>query len=249
MSKAGNDKEYVRRTYRAEMLPTGLVSYGVTLHESDLFICTRSNLGDLAMNALREYRAEIEEFIERHPRFRTTYRPYPVPDSAPAVVREMGEAAEMFDVGPMAAVAGAVAERVGRSLLPRSPEVIVENGGDIFLAGDGERRVRIFAGEDQPLLDLAIPVGTDGIGLCTSSASIGPSHSLGKVDAVSVLAETAAIADAAATAIGNRVKGAEMIGVALEFARRFSVVKGVVILAEGNMGAWGDIIIHKATRG
>ncbi len=231
------------------MLPTGLVGYGVTLRESDLFVCTSSDLSDLAMEVLKECRAEIEAFIEKHPRFLTTYRPYPVPDSAPAIVREMGAAADMFDVGPMAAVAGAVAERVGRSLLPRSTEIIVENGGDIFLAGNGERQVRIYAGEDQPLLDLEIPVSADGVGLCTSSASIGHSHSLGEVDAVSVLAETGAIADAAATAFGNRVKGAETISAVLDLAQEFPVIKGVVILVEGNMGAWGDIIIHKATRG
>lgn len=243
----GTGEEYVERGYRGVIEPAGLVCYKVELGESDLYVCTHGDLSAAAGESLRWHRAELEAYLASHPSFGTSFRPLPVSSGAPDIVADMGRAAEVFDVGPMACVAGAVAQYVGMDLMNESDEVIVENGGDIFLAGGAAsgagsaRKVRIFAGSEMPPVEIAICDRPEGVGLCTSSGSIGPSISLGGADAVTVLAATATLADAAATAIGNRVRGADDIKSALEMASGFGEILGVVVVAGGSLGAWGAI--------
>jgi ApbE superfamily uncharacterized protein (UPF0280 family) len=233
--------EYSERRYRGVIEPVGLTCYQVELGESDLYVCTRGDLSEAARESLARHRDELEGYLASHPSFGTTFRHLPVASGAPGIVADMGRAAELFDVGPMACVAGAVAQHVGTDLLNGSGEVIVENGGDIFLAGGGVRKVRIFAGSAEPPVDITVRDRPEGVGLCTSSGTVGPSVSLGGADAVTVLASTASLADAAATAIGNRVRRADDIESALEAASGFGEVLGVVVVAGGSLGAWGAV--------
>jgi len=146
-------------------------------------------------------------------------------------------------VGPMAAVAGAIAECVGRELLTFSPEIIVENGGDIFIKTVRKRTVGVYAGES-PLtgkIGLEIEAGDTPLGICTSSGTVGHSMSLGRADAVVVLSASTALADAAATAIGNRVNQSTDIDAAIEFGRNIGGLKGIVIIVGKSVGAWGDV--------
>ena len=145
--------------------------------------------------------------------------------------------------GPMAAVAGAIAELVGRELLRFSPEVIVENGGDIFLCSSQRRRVGIFAGPSPFSNRIAIEVESAGkpLGVCTSAGTVGHSISFGRADAACVISRDAALADAAATAVGNLVQSEEDIPRAIEFARSVEGVIGAVVIKGKHMGAWGEI--------
>jgi ApbE superfamily uncharacterized protein (UPF0280 family) len=143
----------------------------------------------------------------------------------------------------MAAVAGAMAEAVGQDLLKESPEVIVENGGDIFLRSSKEVRVGIFAGAS-PLslrIGLCLPPAEYPRGVCTSSATVGPSLSFGVADAVCVLAASAALADGAATAVGNMVRSSREMEKGLEKARSIEGLTGVVIILGDKLAAWGQI--------
>jgi len=161
----------------------------------------------------------------------------------------MAEAAQTAGVGPMAAIAGAIAECVGRELLEFSPEVIVENGGDIFLKVLHRRTIGIYAG-DSPLtgkIGLQIEAKDTPLGVCTSSGTVGHSLSFGRADAVAVLAPSAALADAAATAIGNRVNKPEDIDKALELARGIAGLKGVVIIIGESIGVQGNIKLCETT--
>lgn len=236
----------MERVYRSVIEPEGLDCYRVVLEQSDLYVCTEGELREMAAEALREERGRLESYIERHPLFKTSLRPVPVTDDAPGIAREMAEAGGRFGVGPMSAVAGAIAQRVGNRLLGRSPRVIVENGGDIFLAGGGRNTVRVFTGKDSTPLDITVPVRTGGVGLCTSSGTVGHSLSFGRADAVVVLAGTATLADAAATALGNRVRSPEDIRGALDEAAESRLLEGVLVLCGGAMGAWGDIELVQA---
>jgi ApbE superfamily uncharacterized protein (UPF0280 family) len=158
-------------------------------------------------------------------------------------VLDMLEAGQNANVGPMAAVAGAIAEYVGRELLEFSPEIIVENGGDIFLKIIQKRIVGIYAG-DSPLtgkLGLEIKPETTPFGVCTSSGTVGHSLSFGKADAVVVTADSATLADAAATAICNQVKKTDDINDAIYIGRNIVGLKGIVIIMGSNIGVWGDI--------
>ncbi len=162
---------------------------------------------------------------------------------APPIVREMLKAASTAGVGPMAAGAGAMAAFVGRDLLRFSPEVIVENGGDVFIARNSTVRVGVFAGTS-PLsnkLVLTVDASRMPLGVCTSSATVGPSLSFGRADAVCVLAPSVALADAAASAIGNLVLKKDDIQRALDFGATIPGVEGIVIVFRDNLGVWGDI--------
>jgi ApbE superfamily uncharacterized protein (UPF0280 family) len=155
----------------------------------------------------------------------------------------MIEAGRQTGVGPMAAVAGAVAEYVGRELLTFSPEIIVENGGDIFLKILRQRTVGIYAG-DSPLtgkIGLEINPRETPLGVCTSSGTVGHSLSFGKADAAVIIAASATLADAAATAIGNRVNRPEDVAGAIQFGKGINGLKGIVIIIGESVGAWGDV--------
>ena len=173
--------------------------------------------------------------------------PIPCFPDAPDIVRRMCYAAQMAGVGPMAAVAGAISEFVGRELLKFSDEIIVENGGDIFIKSQQDRVVGIYAG-DSPLsnkIGLRILAKDTPVGICTSSGKIGHSLSFGKADAVMILSKDTALADAVATAVGNIVKGADDMQKGIDYARRIEGVSGVVIIVEDKFGAWGDIYLVK----
>jgi uncharacterized protein len=234
---------YQPRTYRYWIEDKDLVSFTVTVKETDLFIRAASNLQQKALRLIEKYRGQLERYIGKNPDFLTSLKPLPVPGRAPRIVTQMIEAGIKTGVGPMAAVAGAIAENVGRELLPYSPEIIVENGGDIFLKISHKKTVGIYAG-DSPLtgkIGLEISPQDTPLGICTSSGTVGHSLSFGKADAVVILAQSAALADAVATAIGNRVNQPEDVKSAIDFGKDIRGLKGIVIIIGKNVGAWGDV--------
>lgn len=236
--------DFQPRYYRDWSKDRDLVSFNVVVKETDLYIRARKNYKDKAFEIVQRQRALLENYIARHPGFLTALVPFPVSADAPAIARSMEEAAEKVNVGPMAAVAGAFAEFVGKDLLKFSSEIIVENGGDIFLKTAKSRLVGVYAGENSPLtgkIALKIEPADTPLGVCTSSGTVGHSLSFGKADAVVVLSSSAALADAAATAIGNIVKAEKDIEIALEFARGVSGLVGVAVIINDKMGVWGKV--------
>jgi ApbE superfamily uncharacterized protein (UPF0280 family) len=234
---------YQPRGYRHWIEDKNLVSFTVTVKETDLFIRAASNLQRKALKLIEKYRAQLEHYIEKNPDFLTSLKPLAVSPLAPRIIKVMLEAGQKAGVGPMAAVAGAVAECVGRELLEFSPEIIVENGGDIFLKVSRKRTVGIYAG-DSPLtgkIGLEINPQETPLGICTSSGTVGHSLSFGKADAVVILAESATLADAAATAVGNRVNNPEDVNGAIDFGSKIGGLKGIVVIIGKSVGAWGDV--------
>lgn len=231
------------RTYRHWIEGKDLTPFSVTVRETDLYIRATSNLQRKAHRLVLKYRQRLESYIEQNPAFLTSLEPLPTPRHAPSIVKQMTEAARQAGVGPMAAVAGAMAEYVGRELLDFSPEIIVENGGDIYLKSLTRRNIGIFAGKS-PLsgkIGLEINAQDTPLGICTSSGTVGHSLSYGKADAVVILAPSASLADAAATAIGNRVSQAGDITSAIEFGQSISGLKGIVIIKDAHIGVWGEV--------
>lgn len=236
---------YEPRTYRHWVKSGGLVSFGVTVRETDLYISAVTNLRAKALRLVVKHRAALERYIERHPLFLTSLRPVPAAGDAPRIVKEMCRAADIAGVGPMAAVAGAIAEFVGSELLPFSPEIIIENGGDIYLKSTKERVVGVYAGRSPLSGRIGIVVSGEDtpLGVCTSSGTVGHSLSFGQADAVIVISPSTALADAAATAIGNRIAQSTDIPRGLEFARSISGLDGVLIIKDDDLGAWGKVRI------
>lgn len=238
---------YQPRTYRHWVKDKDLVSFNVTIKETDLYIRAHSNLKRKALKLVLKYRQLLEGYIERHPTFLTSLEPIAVGDDAPRIVTEMAESAKKVGVGPMAAVAGAIAEFVGSQLLDSSPEIIVENGGDIYLKSHKERLIGIYAGKSPLTAKIGLEIrGQDTpMGICTSSGTVGHSLSFGKADAVIVLSQSAVLADAAATAIANLIVEPEDIPEGLEFARGIDGLRGVVIIQGDKMGLWGEVKIRQ----
>lgn len=239
---------YEPRFYRLWSVDEDLVSFNVTVKETDLYVRAKRDLQQRASQVVIKERAALEDYIQRHPGFAVAMKPFPVGDDASDIVSEMAEAAKKTGVGPMAAVAGAIAERVGRELTGYSPEVIVENGGDIYLKSRKKRKIGIYAGKSplSGLLALEIRPSETPLGICTSSGTVGHSLSLGSADAVIVLAHSTALADAAATAIGNIVKEDDDIPRGIDFAKEIDGLKGTVIIKGENMTVWGEV---KLTQG
>ena len=236
---------YEPRTYRHWIKAKDLVSFNVAVKETDLYIRAATNLRRKAYKLVLKYRETLERYIERHPAFLTSLEPIPVDEDAPHIVREMSEATAKVGVGPMASVAGAIAEFAGNELLAFSPEIIVENGGDIYLKSLDKRIIGIYAGES-PLtgkIGLEIEGEDTPLGICTSSGTVGHSLSYGKADAVVVVSPSATLADAVATAIGNLTKQPSDIPTGIEFAQGIEGLKGVIIIQGDDMGLWGKVKI------
>jgi uncharacterized protein len=234
---------YEPRIYRQWVQQQDLVSYNVVVEETDLYIRTLSNLKDKAYRYICKYREQIERYIKYDPLFAASLAPVKVTDNSPLIVKDMAESARKFNVGPMAAVAGAIAQFVGNDLSAYSPEVIIENGGDIFLKSGSNRVVAIYAGKSSlsGKYGLEINAVDTPIGICTSSGTVGHSLSFGKADAAVIVAKSASLADAAATAVANMVTSAADINDAIVYGKESELLKGVVIIKDDSMGIWGDI--------
>jgi ApbE superfamily uncharacterized protein (UPF0280 family) len=195
--------------YRTKSHPH-LCSFRVVYKQTDLLVLADKDLTKETLQIVREIRKPLEAYILKNPLFLKSLIPVPEDPSAPPLVKKMIRAGKIAGVGPMASVAGAIAEEVGRALLERgfTNEVVIENGGDIFLFLKREARVSLFAG-DSPFsgkIALIIPSDLQPCGVCTSSGKVGHSLSFGKADAITVVHREAAIADALATAFGNLLK-------------------------------------------
>ena len=198
---------------------------------------------DFCFERIKIYRTELETYLTRDPEFGLSLKPYPTNQYTPDLALKMAAAAKKANVGPMAAVAGAVAQQLGIDLMDnyKIKEIAIENGGDIFLHLINPLILSIFAG-NSPLsgkIGIEIPEKTGKIGVCTSSGTVGPSLSFGKADAVMVACKDAALADAWATSLGNRVQTAEDIDIVLKFTEQIKEIHSLVIICGGKVGIRG----------
>lgn len=232
-----------KRAYRNLIKSFDLVTFEVVYNETDLLVSAKSDLKKLTFELIKNYYREVENYIRKNPLFGKSFFPIEVEDEAPEIVKKMSVAGKIADVGPMAAVAGTIAEFVGRDLLKFTDEVIVENGGDIFMQTLKDRVISIYAGNSEITYKVGIRINrkSSPCGICTSSGVIGHSFSFGKADAAVVVSESAAIADAFATAIGNIVKTEKDIKIAIDFAKTKKSIRGVIIIIEDKIGIYGDI--------
>jgi len=235
--------KYEERSYRSLINKGNLISYNVKIVESDLLISSDTNLTDEAIKSLSKHRHSLETYIKSHPDFLTSLLPLPEDDLAPPIVRDMLAKSKICGVGPMASVAGAVSEFVGYDLLNQTENIIIENGGDIFIKSINKLTVSVYAGESalSYKVNFIVKPQETPMGICTSSATIGPSLSFGKADAVCVISKFATLADAAASAIGNKVKSKKDIKPALDFGIKIKGVSGIIIIMGNELGVIGDV--------
>jgi ApbE superfamily uncharacterized protein (UPF0280 family) len=242
-------QKYQRRFYRDWVNAKDLHMMQILAKETDLQILTNKIIPkDFIEERIRQYRWDIENYISRDRRFLVALKPIAVELTAPAIIQTMAEAARIANVGPMATIAGAISEFIGRDLLKAGhKDVIIENGGDIFLKTRKTRTIGIYAGKSKlwNTLKLKVSPKDTPIGVCTSSGTVGHSLSFGSADSVIILSKNTALADAVATAVGNMVHSKKDLQKAVDFARAIKGIVGVVIILKNNMISWGKVEFDK----
>lgn len=233
------------RTYRDALRPHGdEFRFQVAVEQTDLLVVADKDL-QLEMAAyVAQVRGVIKNWIMFHPDFAASLAPVAVPDDAPDIIRAMASAGEICNVGPMAAVAGAVAQAVGEQFSVESPNLLIENGGDTYLNSTKERVVALLAEpESGAMIGLRIEEGAFPVSVCSSSGTIGHSLSLGNGDLVTVRAKDARLADAAATALCNLLGSEADLDRVLARARELKEfgLEGVFAQYDAKVAAWGNL--------
>lgn len=208
------------------------------VRETAVTILAEERYVPIAQSSIFRSRDIIERFTVEHPLFRWTMEPYQCPTRADDLVRRMCEASCLAGVGPMATVAGAIAERAVLDMREAgATHAIVDNGGDIALLLDRKTDIGLYAGPAIKGLGFACSPREEVFGICTSSATIGPSISFGVSDAATVIASNVTLADACATRLGNLLTSGQ--DVAMERALNdVCSIPGV----EGAVGVIGERI-------
>lgn len=238
-----------QRTYRSQFSQQRFRSFVVNYKETDLWIGVdpdsfREEMKAVSFQKVKELRSVLEEYLLIDPIFGKTYEPHRVEPNAPEIVRVMAEAANRAGVGPMASVAGAFSEIVGRCLMEQFEiqELVVENGGDIFLKINSNLLMSVYAG-NSPLsgkVGIEIQASESPFGVCTSAGTVGPSISFGKADAAMIICKNIALADAFATGFGNRVKTPEDVQDVIDQTAQFPEILSAVIICQDKIGIRGQ---------
>ncbi len=220
--------------------------------ETDLWIAVDAeSYSDAAINytseRIRYYRNILEKYIRNHPEFRDSFVPVEAVKTAHRIIREMSGAARIAGTGPMSAVAGAIAEFICEDLCKEigASDVIIENGGDIFLKLTEQATISVYAG-DSPLsekISLIIKPEDTPLSVCTSSGTTGHSLSFGMADACTIACHSGALADAYATAFCNEIKNKDMILEITEKALQKPDIISVVIIMNDKVGLGGKLTV------
>ena len=237
------------RTYRTQFNSARFQSFKVKYLETDLWIGVnpssyKEEMKTIAFGKIKELRTRLDEYILSEPFFKKSLKPFQPSENAPIEAKEMAAAAEKAGIGPMSAVAGLFAREVGETFLQNFSieEMVIENGGDIFALLKNELVLSVFAGES-PLserIGLVIPSEKSKLGICTSAGTVGPSLSFGKADAVVVICEDVLLADAFATAFGNKVKSPNDVEKVINQAEKYPEILSMLIVCEDKVGIRGE---------
>jgi uncharacterized protein len=245
-------KEYRPRLYREKLGSTRWKSYRVDYLETDLWIAVSADNNtpdaeNYSKCRIISYRNILENHIRECPKFLTSLTPLLIPSGLHPLIKDMYNAAEVAGTGPMSAVAGAVAEYICNDLIVQFgfQEVVIENGGDIFMKLTSAATISVYAGAS-PLSDkigLIIKPEQTPLSVCCSSGTVGHSLSFGKADACVIACNSGALADAYATACCNEVKSLKMITRVTELMLRKPEIISVVIIKDDKVGIGGNLEI------
>ena len=227
--------------------------YHFSEKESNLTIISESKHAIAKAKEVFYYHRNIlEEYVLKDKYFLKSFTPMKVKSDL-IIIKKMAIAAELCDVGPMAAVAGALADimlevKKSKEIANYKPAKIalVENGGEIAVDSEKSMKIALYAGKNKLNLNIGFLIKKEDcpMGIGTSSATIGHAISLGEADAATVFAENAALADAAATKVGNLVKGNDIeksIKKGLDAVDDIDGVFGVFISRGNKIGSTGKI--------
>ena len=236
--------EYRERSYRSRFSNDERRWFCVKFLESDLWIGVDRGSYSASMEAdtyamLVELRRSMDAYLLMDPAYKAALTPYDAGLEAPDILKEMSRVSHKTGIGPMSAVAGAVAKRVADFL--GTKEVIVENGGDIYAKAASDMDISVFAGQS-PLsekIGLHIPAADFPLGICTSSGTVGPSLSLGRADAVMIVCKDVLLADSYATAMANRIKTVDDLQPVIDSISEIPEILGAIAVKDDRMAITG----------
>ncbi len=238
---------FENKFYRDWIKDNSLYRINVVEKETDLFIQTDKKINnDLILKLVINYRAQIQDYIDTHKDFLYSLKPLKVESRAPSIVKLMARSAKLCDVGPMASVAGAIAEFIGKELTKFGcREVLIENGGDLFIKTSVDRMLAIYSSNKKLNKKILLNINSNDspLGVCASSGTIGHSLSFGEADCVVICAENSVLADAAATSACNMIKSKNDLSTAIEKSKATKGIKGIVAIIDNSLAAWGNIVL------
>ncbi len=207
---------------------------------------------DVVDKKCRELHQLFKDYFFISPRFEHAFEPIEVSKEAPQLIRELSENSFKTGVGPMAGIAGAFAEEIGKTIKHKFglQELVIENGGDIYLDVSSDLRVSLYAGE-HPLsnkIQLLIETHDSPLGLCASSGKFGHSKSFGKADLVSIACKNTVLADQYATAFANMVQDGEDIERTLKLASDIPEIYHIAIFINGKFGIGGKLKVAQGNK-
>ena len=236
------------RFYRNWTNNLHLKKFKISYKETDLLIRAPEKFPQLSLRTVTSLRKVLEKYITKNESFYKSLKPVTIPASAPPQLQLMATSTRKVGVGPMAAVAGLFAETTGKAILEKTEEVIVENGGDIFISVKNDPSIGIYAGDKSPFsgrLGFKISAASTPTGICTSAGTVGPSLSKGQADAVTVISPSTTLADAAATALGNMLSSREELDQVINYGKNIDGVTGLLIIIGDKIGIWGNLELVK----
>jgi ApbE superfamily uncharacterized protein (UPF0280 family) len=199
---------------------------------------------DLAISSIKHHRRQLEIYVRENPKFLYALSPVRV-ENGPKIVKLMAEYAEKAGVGPMAAVAGVLADlAVEEMLLAGSEVAVVENGGEISAVSCQPIDIALLAGDHPLSRRFGFRLEEFPTGIATSSGLFSHALSFGEAEAVSIFAVNAGLADAVATAVGNLIKGEdhrEIVEKGVQKAMSIDGVKGALIIYRDFVGVGGTV--------
>lgn len=199
---------------------------------------------EVITKAIVEERRLLEAYIERCPDFATAMAPVPLQPEAPTSAQRMAAAASVTGLGPMASVAGTLAQMGAEAALAAGAmEAIVENGGDMYVASDSLITIGVYAGTSTVGDNLAfiLPPEDLPVSLCSSSGTMGHSLSFGRCDLVTVIAKEAALADSVATLVCNQIGAVSDLEPVLNEAGSLTGVQGILAVKDDQIGLFGNL--------
>ena len=236
--------DYTERSYRSRFSDDGRRWFCVKFLESDLWIGVdsgsyRASMEEDVYTFLVDLRRQMDAYLLMDPQYKSALTPYDAGLEAPNILKEMSRVSHKTGIGPMSAVAGAVAKHVADFL--GTKEVIVENGGDIYAKATSDMDISVFAGQS-PLSEkvgLHIPAAAFPCGICTSSGTVGPSLSLGRADAMMIVCKDVLLADSYATAMANRIQSVNDLQPVIESIQAIPEILGALAVKDDKLAVCG----------
>jgi len=244
-----NEKINLReRFYRSLIKKGDFLKFEVKVEETDLLIIAKKDLRNEIREEVIKQREILKNYIKENPEFLFSFSPV-YSKSEEEIIKKMSESSFLTKTGPMASVAGAIAEIIGKKFVSKSNEIIIENGGDIFAKLDRDFVIGIYAGKSPLSMKIGIKLKRREIpyGIATSSGTVGHSISFGKADAVTVISSSATLSDGAATYFGNLVKDRIDKKLIISELKDFAFIEGIVIIKEKEIFLWGNLEIVNLT--